>query len=103
MRAEAWNNGQHHASGAGYGIKVSPEDRDRYFLRSWTSVQLEVPGQGTPNVTLSDSFWRRCSELRCAALGRWLRETGKAPWPKGHPPTSVIEQLEGKTFRVEAP
>jgi hypothetical protein len=63
-------------------------------------VQLEVPGQGTTKVTLSDSFWRRCSELRCAALGRWLREIRKAPWPKGHPPTLVIERLEGTTFRV---
>ena len=103
MRAKAWNNGQHHASGAGYGIKLSPEDRDRFFMREWETVQLEVPGQGITSVALSDSFWRRCSELRSAALGRWLRESGMAPWPKGHPPTLLIEQLVGDTFRVRAP
>ena len=68
----------------------------------WTSVRLEVPGQGTANVALSEPFWRRCSELRSAAIGRWLRETGLAPWPKGRPPTVVVEQLDGNTFRVTA-
>jgi len=33
VQAKAWNNGQHHASGAGYGIKFSREERDRGFLR----------------------------------------------------------------------
>ena len=102
MEAKAWNNGQHHASGAGYGIKFSREERDRGFLREWTRVQLEVPGQGTADVVLSDSFWRRCSELRSAAIGRWLRETGLAPWPKGRP-TVIVEQLDGDTLRVAAP
>lgn len=103
MRAKAWNNGRHHASGAGYGIKLSPEDRDRVFMREWKTVQLEVPGQGITPVPVSESFWRRCSELRCVALGRWLRESGLAPWPKGKPPTLVIEQVQGDTFRVNAP
>lgn len=64
MRAKAWNNGQHPASGAGYGIKLSVEDRDRVFVGEWKTVQLEVPGQGITAVMISDSFWRRCSELR---------------------------------------
>lgn len=103
MRAKAWNNGQHLASGAGYGIKLSAKDRDGVFMRGWKTVQLEVPGQGITSVRLSDSFWRRCSELRSAALGRWLRENGMAPWPKGQPPTLLIEQRTGNAFRVSAP
>ena len=72
-------------------------------MREWKTVDLEVPGQGITSVAVSESFWHRCSELRSAALGRWLRETGLAPWPKGQPPTLVHEQTEGKTFRVNAP
>lgn len=102
MRAKAGNNGQHQASGAGYGIKSSAEDRDRVFMREWTTAQLEVPGQGISPVALSESFWRRCSELLSATVGRWLRETGMAPWRKGHPPTLVVEQIEGETFLVNA-
>lgn len=29
--ATAWNNGEWRASGAGYGLKVSVGDRDRFF------------------------------------------------------------------------
>lgn len=102
MRATAWNNGQHHASGAGYGLKLTADDRDRYFNMEWTSIELEVPGQGTPTVTLSESFWRRCSELRSAAIGRWLREIGSAPWPKGQPPALIVESRGGDVFHVDA-
>lgn len=46
MKATAWNNGQHHPSGAGYGIKFTAADRDHFFRREWESIQLEVPGEG---------------------------------------------------------
>ena len=29
----AWNNGGHHPSGAGYGLKISITDRNQYFNR----------------------------------------------------------------------
>jgi hypothetical protein len=103
MRAKAWNNGQHHASGAGYGLKLSPEDRDRAFMREWEIIHLDVPGQGITPIVISESFWSRCSELRSAATGRWLRESGIAPWPKGKPPTLLLEQVDGDAFRVCAP
>lgn len=100
MKATAWNNGQHLASGAGYGVRLSGADRDRYFNRDWSSIRLEVPGQGDTQVPLSVSFWTRCSELRSAAVGRWLRASELAPWPNGHPPVLVLEHLGGDSFRV---
>ena len=102
MKATAWNNGQHHPSGAGYGIKFTAADRDHFFRREWESIQLEVPGEGTTSVPLSASFWRRCSELRSATVGRWLRGSGLAPWPKGQPPKLNVEQVEGSLFRLRA-
>ena len=36
--ATAWNNGKWHASSAGYGLKVSVADRDRFFRRDWRTV-----------------------------------------------------------------
>jgi hypothetical protein len=102
VKATAWNNGQHRASGAGYGVRLSVADRDRYVKREWKSIRLEVPGQGSTTVPLSESFWTRCSELRFATVGRWLQATGFAPWPKGKPPALTVEPLGGDTFRVEA-
>ena len=103
MRATAWNNGAQHASGAGYGLKVQVKDRDRYFDQAWTEIVLEIPGRGRVRVPLAESFWRRCTELRSAEVGRWLRASGRAPWSKGYPPTFRLEHVTGNVFRVEDP
>ena len=34
MRVKGWNNGRMVISGAGYGLRISPSDRDRFFDRS---------------------------------------------------------------------
>ena len=56
MRATAWNNGSHHASGAGYGLRVSGEDRDRYSDRDWSEVVFDLDGEVEARATISDSF-----------------------------------------------
>ena len=48
----AWNNGSHHQSGAGYGLKMCVADRDVYLRREWGSVNLFLGGQG-PSVTVN--------------------------------------------------
>lgn len=87
--------------GACYGLRVSHYDRDRHFRREWTGVTLELEGRGGPiEVGLSPSFWRGCSELRSAEIGRWLIANRVAPWPKGAPPQVRVEALGGSRFRV---
>jgi|HubBroStandDraft_1064217.scaffolds.fasta_scaffold3690907_1 hypothetical protein len=44
----AWSNGKFHLSGAGYGFKVSIQDRDRYFNRTWKEVTLVLPFRKGP-------------------------------------------------------
>ena len=48
--ANAWNNGQHHLSGAGFGLKISLDDRERFFNRDWQSVILHLSGFAYPIV-----------------------------------------------------
>jgi hypothetical protein len=103
MRATAWNNGSHHASGAGYGLRVSGEDRDRYFDRDWSEVVFDLDGEVEARATISDSFWRTCSELRSVGIGKWLRVRGLAPWPKGIPPTLEVRPAGGNRFNVLPP
>jgi hypothetical protein len=103
MRATAWNNGSHHASGAGYGLRISEEDRDRYFNRNWQHVVFDLGGEAEATVRLSESFWRSCSELRSAQIGRWFRRNGLAPWPKGDPPAFAIEHVAHNRFVVSLP
>ena len=103
MIVTAWNNGKHHDTGAGYGLKVSVDDRDAYFDQGWQSVILELQGRLDPIVVrlAKASFWSpKCRELISKPIGQWLRENGKAPWPSGHPPKLKMEPIGGNRFSV---
>jgi hypothetical protein len=59
--ATTWNNSHYHASGAGYGIKISQDNRDRFFNRDWQTAILHLNGYDHPvevNVAKA-SFWNR--------------------------------------------
>lgn len=101
----AWNNGQHHESGAGYGFKVPAPDRDAMFARHWNTVILELPnGVDTVIATANidkDSFWTGdCRELISQTIGTWLRGHDYAPWPPRDPPKFEVTHVNGFTFRV---
>jgi hypothetical protein len=71
MIVTAWNNGDHSKSGAGYGVKLDPGDRDRHFRRDWTTINLSMEGssdQVEVNIA-KPSFWgKTCRELISAKL-----------------------------------
>jgi hypothetical protein len=102
MRATAWSNGSPSSSGAGYGLKISREDRDRFFDRSWKEIFLQLPGQSSFAVPVSESFWRSCTELRSASIGQWLILNNLAPWPRGEPPVLSLLRIGDYTFSVRA-
>lgn len=96
MIVTAWNNGKHHKSGAGYGLKLSVADRDKHFRREWKSVFILLEGQDKPiKVNIAKpSFWSpACRELINVEIGRWLIKNGLAPWPKGKPPKLVLTPM----------
>lgn len=99
MRARGWSNGRVQASGAGYGVRIDIADRDRFFDRRWTSVDVEFRND-TAVVRLSPSFWRTCTELRSAAIGRWMLSEGLAPWPGGEPPALNLIPRGGRRFEL---
>ena len=106
MMASGWQGGSAGPNEpAGYGIKFAADDRDRYFDQSWDHVVVDLDGVGPTNINLSESFWRRCSELRSADVGRWLLDSGAAPWPKQNPTRIVVTPVDGNCFaaRVHKP
>lgn len=94
------NNGTWHKSGAGYGIKIVKDDRDHFFQRAWSVVQIELPSGVTTTVGVSNSFWRKCSELRSQDIGRWMIKARLAPWNSGTPPVLKLEPAGGQVFRL---
>ena len=104
MIVNAWNNGAQSRNGLGYGFRVHPADRDAYFQKEWTSIVLEVEGQGEAvEVNLVGlGLWEATpAAISCPALGRWLRHNGLAPWVRGQAPTFVLEPIGENRFRVE--
>ena len=100
MRAAAWHGGPDKTSGAGYGVRISHADRDAQFNPSWTSVTVAIAGVADIRVPISRSFWRLCSELRSAEIGRWMLRKGLAPWPKGRPPVFELTPLAPAKFAL---
>ena len=103
MIVTAWNNGQHHPSGAGYGLKLQAEDRDRYFRKEWKYVIVELEGYSKPVKLNIDkpSFWNTtCRELISKEFGVWLIENNLAPWPKGKPPKLMLTPIKDNRYRL---
>lgn len=94
MEATGWK-------GATYGVRVGRTNVDSYFQKTWAFIEVELDGE-VHRVKLPDSFWRKCPELKSAAIGRWLRRHELAPWPKGDPPKLKLSPLEGNRFRLSA-
>jgi len=98
MKVFGWNNGQWKRTGAGYGIRMSRSDRDKYFQRTWDSIFIELEGNEDVEVNLSNSFWQSCRELRSAQIGRWMIGKGLAAWTKGSPPVFELELIGNRKF-----
>jgi hypothetical protein len=106
MHVTAWNNGLHHRSGTGYGLRVRPTDRDFYFERGWTTVFLLLP-DATQEIEANiakRAFWSgKSAQLLHCEIGRWLRGHGLVPWPSGKPPKFELLPTGWNHFLVEEP
>jgi hypothetical protein len=102
MTVTAWNNGKYASSGAGYGLRLDPADRNKTFQQSWSNVTLDLPNDvNGVQVRLSASFWRDCPELRSAMIGKWLIASGYRRWPRRSPPAFTLTQVQGNRFKVK--
>lgn len=101
MIVSGWSDGSpNNSTGSGYGVRLSRSDRDGWFRKEWSSVNLEIEGKRTIEVNVAPSFWRGCTELRHSEIGWFLLHNGLAPWPKGAPPRVRLEPLGGRRFKL---
>jgi len=100
----AWNNGRHHPTGAGYGIKIKIKDRNAYFDEKWKHVILILEGRyGEIRINIDkDSFWDPvCRELCHREIGIWLRDNFEIPWKKGRPYKLAMEHIIDNRFSIK--
>lgn len=100
MTFTAWTNGD-----KGFGFKISAEERNKYFSKDISSVDIQLPQNesfiiATCN-TNKASFWNKtCKELINSKIGTWLKENNYYPWPDGNPPKFEVEKLNPNTYKV---
>jgi len=100
MIVSGWNNGSpNNRTGAGYGIRISKKDRDKYFRREWKFIEIDLESE-VVRVELSNSFWRNCTELRSSKIGKWLLDRDYAPWSKGNPPKLELIPVSERRFKL---
>lgn len=103
MRVVAWNNGSYRSDGNGYGIKISQEDRDAFFIRSWGTILIELERElKLIEVNIDkESFWNdTCRELISVKIGKWMIKRNIAPWRKDKPPTLRLERITDRLFSL---
>lgn len=103
FHGKTWNNGSHHPSGAGYGIKLSLNDREANFSTNWNFVLLFLEGYDQPievNVA-KQSFWSKsCGELIHKEIGIWFQQNGISSWEKGKPHKVYMSKIDNNKFKV---
>jgi len=102
--ATAWNNGRHHKSGSGYGLKINISDALAHFKKVHKSIHLKLDGQeGEITVNIDKpSFWSKdCCELINKEIGLWLIKNNKAPWKFSEPPTLQISHISDNKYSVK--
>jgi len=102
--AKTWNNGIRHVSGAGYGIKITLQDREQFFNRSWQTVILRLSGNANPiEVNIAKpSFWNRtCGEIIKKDIGIWLIQNNCAVGTIGWPFEVRMTFIGEREFKVE--
>jgi len=102
IEVTAWNNGEWHTSGAGYGLRVPPKDRDKFFKKEWKLVKLVLEDiSNSIEVSIDkSSFWKDCPELISKKIGEWLLKRRFAPWKEGPPPKFLMVPLGENRFHV---
>ncbi len=83
-----------------YGIRIRKPDRDTLFSRTWSYVELIFEDKYRIRVEITDSFWRKCSELRHEFFKHYFREKGYIPWPRRNPPKFMLIHVEGNVFKL---
>ena len=95
----AWSDG-----GNGYGFRLSNKSRDKFFSKEWKYVLLQLPDEEEPiKITLSHSFWKKCSELRSVEIRKWLFYNMLCPWKKGNPPKFLLVKRIEYFFQLRKP
>lgn len=88
-------------SGVKLGIKISRQDLDRYFDKSWKTILLSLSDGNKIEIDIIRNYLltSKCSsrQILHREIGAWLKEEGLFPWEHGNPPKlKLTTEKEGE-------
>ncbi len=100
----AWHDGRFN-----FGLRLTRNDRDRFFSRDWRAVRVSCSRLGHPpvEIALRPYFWGICSQLRSRAIRQWFCQLGyitpdyrinRARWPYCTPPKMRLHVIDRQHF-----
>ena len=94
-----------HNGGTSYGIRVSSEDRDRYFSKTRKNIYIKIPRKPEFSRRLTNSFWGVGREVRGSAFRDWFEELGyvkkgKRKWKNSKPPQFRLTPQGSGRFKL---
>lgn len=95
MQVVTWKGGTH-------GIRVGKENAQKFFDKSWASIQVKIDGTFHA-FGLSPTFWTTCPEFRGGPIPRWLKSKGLHKWPRGNPHRLILKPLDENRFELSVP
>lgn len=102
MIVKTWNDGSYNDSGAGYGIKISKCDRSKLFSKLDNKVIIHIGNiSNSIEITLRDTFWTTCSELRSCEIGKYLIDNGLRRWEKYKPHKLLLVPQGSNNFLLK--
>ena len=106
MKWSAWNNGDFHSNGNGYGFRIPIEQREKHFDRSWKSITIELEDDKESKKVKGNiskkTFWDiSCGEVISKHIGTWLIRNGYARWDKNDPPKFNVNIIGTKHFKIK--
>ena len=85
--------------GGTYGIRITKDDRNRFFQRQWTTVTVTA-GSNTSTHKIEGTFWTTCPELRGGAIKDYVLAQGHSSWKTGNPPKLTLTPNHGNSFTL---
>ncbi len=82
----AWSNSRVAEVKGSYGFRVYKADL--YYFEGLEKIKLVLPEHKYKTfieVTIKDSFWEKCPELKHPKITTWFKKNIYATWTKRHP------------------
>lgn len=97
---KAWSNGNaNEKTGAGYGLRISKNNRDKFFLDD--AEYFLIINKKKIKMNITPGFYRKCPEIRDKKIGMFLVNNNLHKWKSRSPHSLNMIKVDDETFELK--